>query len=333
MNDDSERSMILRIALLFACLLGAFSAYAQDGDGQVMLPVPGNTAPPAGGPFPTLDNPPQKPAAPSSSGVPASLREDGDPGPVSKYIKSTWANLVKSMIHYDALNIDDLNLVDEYAQIAECDIYKHFHENEFMWHKIRKEIQDEVHQQKASFPIFLHFDTKLQFGHYDFDKKIYFFTEKTKIKNINAFTLLSAIGPPCVPGEVIKNLPKNFHAVISDPVGLEGIPYTSTDAETIHDAMEADKNIDHIVYTRFNLHITYILPLEKRLMLGTSGKVEYVQGGFSAGNARLDATLDSIDFFEDPAMTKSIYTYYPGKDQSDKTAIPLKVATPPGGKQ
>jgi hypothetical protein len=317
--------------LLFACLLLVSPTYAQE----VMVPSSA-TNPTAAPNLPSFDNPPraaqpddQKTEAPLST---SSSSDDTDPGPVTKYVKPTWTNLLKAMIHYNAMDIDDSDILNEYAEVSDCDVFMRFYQNDFSWHKIQEELRTYLRQSEESLPTFFHYDTVLQFGHYDFDKNLYFFTDKTKIKNVNSFLLLNSTQSPCPKvGSRLQSVPHAFHAVIGEPVGLYGIPMKSNEASALYDLMTLDKNTDHLIYARFNVHITYIAPMEKRHQNGISGKMIYYQMGNPATSVRFDSTLDSIDFYEDMAMTRPVFHYAPDAAPEkipSKPVVPAPDASP-----
>jgi len=199
-----------------------------------------------------------------------------------------------------------------------------------MWRRVQEEIRSSLRSNKDDFPAFYHYDVKLQFAHYDFNKHIYFFTEKSKVKNVNTFGLLKVIGGSgiCANDKNIFYLPRIIRAVIDDPVAIYGIPLPVKDAETLLDTMKADGNRDRIVYARFNLQITYITPLDKHPQHGTSGKMIYEQSGFPSENVRFDAKLDSADFYEDAAKTHLIYVYFPDQAAADNATVPPKLDMP-----
>lgn len=304
---------------LLACLLLVSAACAQD----VIVPSDA-TGPNASPGLPQFDNKPADTVPGVQSKEAPAARSKGKE-PVSKYVDPTWPNLLQSMIRYNALDLNDEDILNEYIEVSDCDIFVHFYQNDFEWHKIKSDERDYLRKVQDSLPIFFHYDTTLQFGHYDFDKSIYFFTDKSKISNVNSFLLLKSSNNPCPKSYVTtKTIPQVFHAVTSEPIGLPGIPLKSDVASALFDLMAADKNTDRLVYARFNLHVTFIAPMEKRHEHAVSGRMMYFQMGKPASSVRFDATLDSIDFYEDADMTRLIYEYAPKRAEQ----IPSKLTVP-----
>jgi len=230
------------------------------------------------------------------------------PAHADSYTKPTWPNLVRTLVRFNALNLGDDRLLDEYAIITECDLYKNFYRDDFKWNEVRQAIRQSVKMNIATFPTDYGYVTQLQLGRYDFHENLYRFTDKTTIKNVNSVLIYKVEGSPC-DGVEIKLIPVVFRGILDTPFYFEGLPLASKDAEALLKQMKDDNNTDHIVYTSFNLRVVYIEPLRKGKVNGEDQ--EYTQAGGDRRTARLDMQLDSIDFYEDPAMTKLIYHYQP----------------------
>jgi len=61
-----------------------------------------------------------------------------------EYATPTWANLVRTLVRFGALDLTDQNLLDEYALVAECDMYREYYPNDFRWDAVRKIIRKSV---------------------------------------------------------------------------------------------------------------------------------------------------------------------------------------------
>ena len=81
------------------------------------------------------------------------------------------------------------------------------------------------------------------------------------------------------------------------------------DAKALLQRIEDSGNKNRVIYIRFKMTVVHIEPLHKS---GDSTKTKYVQDGVSNERGmRLDARLDSVEFYEDAAMTKLIYSHTP----------------------
>jgi hypothetical protein len=230
------------------------------------------------------------------------------PARAEDYVKPDWPSLVKTLVRFNALDISDDRLLDEYAMITECDLYKSFYRDDFKWNQVRNAMRQSIKMNVATFPTSYRYETQLQLDRYDFHDKIYRLTDKSVIHNVNAFEIYSVSGSPCA-GIDIVNIPHAFRAVLDTPLYFEGLPLAQADAEALLNRMKID-NPDRIVYTRFNLRVVYIESLRPPAT-GVTNKPLVQSNAQGSQSARLDVRLDSIEFYEDPAMTKLIYRFQP----------------------
>jgi hypothetical protein len=226
------------------------------------------------------------------------------------YAQATWPNLLHTMIRFNALDISDTTLLDEYGIVTECDLYKVFYADDFKWQKVRQAMQQSIKMHVASFPTGYRYDQKMQLDRYDFATKLFRFAKKSTINNVNSFTLYAVNGTSCGSTD-ITIIPRTFKAMLQTPLTLEGIPMGEGDAKALLARMDQAQNDIRLIYARFNLRIVYIEPFQKVLVSprDTTSYTYKQQNEAMPEYVRFDTRLDSIDFFEDPEMTKLIYQY------------------------
>ena len=225
------------------------------------------------------------------------------------YAKPSWSNLVQTLVRFNAVSLSSDRLLDEYAMITDCDLYKGFYSDDFKWNKVREAMRQSVQLNIATYPTSYHYDTTLQLDRYDFHDQLYRFTPRTTIRNINAFVIYQVEGSPCKGGEV-KLLPDTYRALLDVPLYFEGLPLAAKDAEGLLQQMNSDHSKDHVVFTRFNLRVVYVEPM-RMTTNGTEVQTLRQSNSPELHTVRLDSHLDSIDFYEDELMTKLIYHYQP----------------------
>lgn len=231
------------------------------------------------------------------------------PAQADEYIRPTYSNLIDILVRFGALDLSDNTVLDNFAMTHECELFARDHANDFRWHDIQKALRQDIRQKVATYPTGLYYFAKLQLGHYDFKEKFYRFTPKTSPKNVNLFTLDANFDTPCLKGGM-SILPTSFKLVIDQPVTLAGIPLNVEEGETLLHRMEEGGNKDHIVYARLGMRILYVDKLKQVEDRKGRRTGPLVQGRGDL-STRLDAHLAIIDFFEDEAMTKLIYSYRP----------------------
>jgi hypothetical protein len=229
------------------------------------------------------------------------------PAGAEDFIKPTLPDLVRTLVRFKAINLDDDKLLDDYAIITECKLYKAFYGDDFKWDKVRSAIRESIQMNVSTFPTGYSYETRLQLDRYNFEDKLFRFTDKTSVKNVNAFGLYNSAESNC-PDVSLKYILKTYRAVLDTPVSIAGLPLEPKDAEMLLQQMRNDKNIDRIIYARFNLRVVYIDQLRDVSQGEISNGSAYSQSNSPDNRAtRLDVSLDSAEFYEDVNMTKLVY--------------------------
>jgi hypothetical protein len=215
------------------------------------------------------------------------------PALAGDYVQASWPNVLRTMVRFNALDLEDQAIIDEYAIVTECDLYRAFFHDDFKWNQVRQAVRKSVEQNMATFPSTYSYEVKLQLDRYDFDTQLYKFTDKSAIRNVNAFMIYSVEGIPCGSTDV-KIMPRNYRAVLASPVYLDGIPLPEKDAKTLLKMMTENKNLDRIVYAKFNLRIVYVEPMRRTTKrIGLEVRNIYGQSSVDRpGLLRLDARLE-----------------------------------------
>ncbi len=221
-----------------------------------------------------------------------------------QYAEPTWADLVRTLVRMKAIDVTDTVIMDEFGIATECDLYDTFYHDDFKWNRVRQAMMKSIKQNIAAYHTRYRHDIDMQLDRYDFSTRLFMFKEKSKLKNDNHVQLFALPAHSCHMPDV-KNVPYDFALILHPPLFLEGIPLPEADARNLVMRMERDKNYDRIIYARFNVKILYVEPLRKRTM--TNGETIYKQGDKTFMLANLDATVESIDFYEDSKHTRLIY--------------------------
>ena len=237
----------------------------------------------------------------ASGSAQASVRVQGD-----QYVKPNLEKIVQILIRYNAIDIKWDDAIDGLMMVSECELYGRYFDDEFKWQQIREAMRTKIRQDVAAFPTGVAYETTLQLDRYDFKEGVYRFKEKYEIRNVNSFQVYNVSNPNCNGKNVIV-FPLNYRAVLDKPLRIQGIPLAEADAKALHDRMESSGNVDRMIPARFNLRINYIAPLMRE-----DHNVSYAQriSNSSSRIIRFDVSLGSVDFYEDPAMTRLLYSYH-----------------------
>src|SRR6185437_9969993 len=75
-----------------------------------------------------------------------------------EYADITWPNLMRTIVRFNAMNIADPVLLDEYAIVTECELYKVFYPDDFKWNNVRNAVRESIKLNVATFPVSYRFD-------------------------------------------------------------------------------------------------------------------------------------------------------------------------------
>ena len=168
------------------------------------------------------------------------------------YEKISMDNAVKTLVRFGAIDIKKEEVIDEYGMLTECKLYKKHYNDDFKWNKIRDALRQTIKQNIAIFPTGYYYDAELQLGRYDFKEKQYPFTEKSKIENVNAFTVINQQDSGCQ-GMGLKFRTTNYRLLLTQPLTICVLPLAEQSAHALLKRIDAGKHRDQIMLTRFNI--------------------------------------------------------------------------------
>lgn len=226
-----------------------------------------------------------------------------------EFIRPTPLALVQTMFRFGALDINNDVVIDDYAKIAECDLYATFRADDFRWQKIRAGLRSKIRDEVVTYPTNYFIIGKAFLDPYDFKNKTFkLSTEYEYTDMFNSFVLKDNLDSAC--DTSMKMLPYAYYAVLETQIRLPGFVMDETDASALLARMQAVGNTTRKVVARFNLSVLYIdkVPINYGLMQ------HWYKGFHWVGKIkelRMYSRLESIEFFEDKEMTKRIYVYNP----------------------
>jgi len=239
------------------------------------------------------------------------------------YVRPDLNAIVKTLIRTGAVDAREDRIIDLYARVTNCPAFLKYHNDDFKWKKIREAMREEVAKDIATFPVHYAYETIIQLGRYDFDRRLYPFvgTEGADV-NVNTFAMKLPEGEQnfCSQGGN-RWLPLVYKLVLDKPVKISGLYIDEKEGEALMRRLDAADNPAHVVFMKINVRVLYVArvgdskDVAKAYTHGKKKKawqeVAVVLQNVEQGSVRLDSRLDSIDFYEDEARTKLIYTYRP----------------------
>ena len=230
------------------------------------------------------------------------------PARADDYVPVTMSNVVKILVRFGVLDIRKDDVIDFYGKITECKIFVANYLDDFKWNRVRGALRQSIKQNIATFPTGVHYDAQLQLGKYDFQNKIYRFSEKTAQFNANVFTVRIHDSNFCS-SDTPNILPNDYRFVLDQPILISGLPMNEAEGSALLKRLHEANNKDLIIYTRFNMRVTYIAPIEAVGADRGEETTGFVLDPKLRGSVRIDTRLETIEYFEDPERTKLIYRF------------------------
>lgn len=206
----------------------------------------------------------------------------------------TYGNVLQSLVRFDALNLENDRILDDYAQVVDCDNFYKNYRDDFAKQARRVALRQDIKKNRMNFPDSYYFTSEMKLGEFDFKARIFALDKASQLNNVNSFALVKLnTREKCVKGARLTFLPDEIGVTIDQPVTIQGLPISEEKAKALVANMNAVKNYNRVIYARFSMLMVYAPPITTEMM--------------TRYNA--DAQLLSVEFFEDKQMTKPIWIY------------------------
>ncbi|MFA6279638.1 MAG: DUF4852 domain-containing protein [Bdellovibrionales bacterium] len=238
-----------------------------------------------------------------------------------EFAKPSFDNIVKTLIRAGAVDIYQDDVIDLYARVMHCPWYVESYHDDFSWEKKRQEMREEIRQNISTYPISYAYETAVKLGRYNFEERLYpFIGEDNKEINVNAFSMIVQDKSFCA-GPKNFWLPSIYRLLLNKPVKMAGLYLSEEDGRALLQRMDAAGNPTHVLFLRVNVRVVFVAFLARPSDFSKSRAVltrkndlagnAVVLQNIKSGSVQLDSRLESIEYFEDEAHTKPIYTYRP----------------------
>jgi len=231
------------------------------------------------------------------------------PARAESYAETTFDNLAHTLVRFNVFDIKDDSLIDDYAMITDCDLFKAFYKDDFKWNQVRKAIRESIRLNIATYPIAYYYTTTVRLDRYNFKFKNFGFDDSATIRGINVFQFFQGTNFKCDKFSP-KNIPVTYRAFLDQPVSIDDLPIGEEDARDLLHRMDGVGNTKHTIYAKFLLRVVNIDPL--RQFDKFDGKEHFTQSMSRMDEEiHLDVRLDAVNFYEDQEMTRLLYSYRP----------------------
>jgi hypothetical protein len=216
------------------------------------------------------------------------------------YAEANFRDLAQTLILMDGVSLEDNKIIDEYAKMNYCSIYKEKFRDDFEWSRFRKLLIQKVQSKKEYFRNLYQISGVIYLGRYNFDTQDFPFINKSALVNVGSLQLFDlnrnsaetvALRTLCQGEGMSQILPDHYVFELNQPLTFDRLKLPMEEAKKLLERMERMDNTDRRLYVRFRMRIISIVPTPiEKLNIQTV--------------IRLRGELTGIDIFLDRALTQ-----------------------------
>jgi hypothetical protein len=220
-----------------------------------------------------------------SENIDSSLYADG-------YVPSSWKNLSKLYWAMGVFSFDDVQAIDSFTMINECDLYKKYNRDDFMLQDIRNVMRESIKANLANYPTKLEVVLRIGLDRYDLGTERFMLSAATQFIGTKRFEFAGPIfSEYCGSRTLLHTYPNSFILNLRQPFNLKSI--------LVHPDL-AQAYIDSRATVKFKSNADAALsPLLRVAYLRLKVSVhQYKETAFDSRNAPVYAFVGSVDGFE-----------------------------------
>lgn len=214
------------------------------------------------------------------------------------YAKPSYKELAQTLVLMNGLDINKPEVVEDYAKMFYCDLYKEKFSSDFEWNKLKQQIISRVLEKKDMFRLQYEITDSVKFERYDFEGQFFPLDKESRLENVGSLMVLDEKGfePYCNQNDFQSVLPSVIYIQLMQPLNVDHIRMPMDEAEKFLGVLESMKVRDRTVYIRFRVKIIEVAAVAASKYFG---KVVTDRADFLG-------KIMQIDFFYDREMTKWI---------------------------
>ena len=282
-------------------LLGAAGFLLQTSGAQAQMVTgtspQGNMA--SGANSPSTPPPMPLPEPRQRAPIPTDLDPDTDitlmlGSTPTTFRRISMQNLSQAFVKLTGIDLEDNQMIDDFALINHCSIYQRYFNDEFAWRQAREAFRRVIQREIETYPENVYLLGTVALGRYDFDRKAFMLDEESRLNNVGAFRFQDR-SFTCQ-GGAIKQMPLSYNIRLSNPVTLDRLEVSEEKAHQITQIMQQENNKDRKIY------ITFFMRINDFTTQGATTSTSSIR-------ATMRATLMSLRFYLDRQRKILIYEY------------------------
>lgn len=215
------------------------------------------------------------------------------------YLPVTYRAISQLTWKFGLHDVSDDKAIDAYMAITNCPLYRTYFDNDFLWQRIREGARREVKFYSPKFPDRFEMTGGLELGRYDFQKSAFIIPSEYQLNRAGnlAVSLGDAHVSDCAVRRYAKMFPPTIKLAADNPFSLFEIPVPPKEAKALISRLEKYryKNIRNkrMAFMRVRVRMTDI---SRHKTTGSFPELTF------------KGQLDDISVFEDPQMTRLIWS-------------------------
>ncbi len=215
----------------------------------------------------------------------------------ASFYPASLTNLTRTYVKLTGVDLNDNNLIDQFAAINYCDLYTSHFNDEFTWRQAREAIRKTIQRDLETYPEYFYVDGTVAFGRYNFETKAFDLEENSKFRRVGLISVHFGRDTSCATPNYFTTIPTYYKFRLTNPITMDTMPISETVAYQITRMMEESGNRRRLINVTFFMRVNDFS--------NTSGT-----GGIIAGST-VRATLLSMRFYLDQDHKAMIYEYKP----------------------
>jgi hypothetical protein len=237
------------------------------------------------------------------------------------YAEPTLREMAQALVMLNGLDMTSTSVVDDYAKLFYCALYREKFKNDFEWHKVRQMVSGRIKMKKDYYRVLYEVVGQVKLGRYNFETQDFPFIFNTALLNVGRLSLVDEVKKaqkmktvaaagtledknkpePCydTKTKTAFYIPFAYDLQLSQPITFDRLKLPTAEAENLLARMRAARNTSRVLYVRFRLKILAPVKEEKK------------KDGAAAG---FHGYLTSMDVFLDRNLSQLVASIPVGSD-------------------
>lgn len=236
--------------------------------------------------------------------VPAGSANASKYGGGESYAEANFRDLSQTLVLMDGVSIEEPKVLEEYAKMNYCEIYKEKFQDDFEWSQFRKLVVQKVQSKKEYYRNLYQISGIVFLGRYNFDTQDFPFVDDSALMNVGSLQLYqlnrkskNADTARLLCGGTDRSIlfPDKYVFELNQPLTFDRLKIPMEEAKQLLARMDRMGNTDRRLYVRFRMRVISVMPIDPKLLNANV-------------TARMRGELTAIDIFLDRDLTQPFAT-------------------------